>query len=131
MKKNKGSGILFVCGDKVLLLQNNKGIWEIPGGKKEPDENYLETAKRETWEEIGKCPTFLLIGKYLFLTKKNKFKIYIGLVKNKFTCLLSDEHERFEWFDVNDLPQPLHAKVAGALDMLKKHLSTCDNVDAI
>ena len=131
MRKNKGAGILFVYENKVLLLQNNKGIWEIPGGKKELCEDYLQTAKRETWEEIGTCPSFLLMGKYIFLNKNNKFKIFIGLVQKKFTCLLSDEHQAFKWCDINNLPQPLHLKVAGVLEMLRKYLSPCDNIDAI
>jgi len=131
MKKNEGAGILFICSDDILLLQNDAGIWEIPGGKKNKGEKFLETAIRETVEEIGHCPKLKKIGYYIHETDKNKFKIYFGLVDSKFKCKISDEHIDWKWCPINNLPQPLHAKVTGAIKFLKKNQLTINNIDAI
>ena len=130
MKINKGSGIIFLAGDKILLLQNPKKIWEIPGGKKEKNEDYLTGAQRETLEEVGKCPAFKLFGNFVHQNKKNKFKIYFGKIDKPFTCKLSDEHLSYDWCDLNKLPQNLHKKITGAISFLKDKLSL-DNVNAV
>ncbi len=129
--KNKGSGILFFCKNNVFLLQNNKGIWEIPGGKRDRGESFLSTAQRETFEEIGKCPEFKLVGKYIYENGKNKFKIFIGHVDNKFTPKLSDEHMDAQWFNIKKLPQQLHKKILGAIDLLNNNISASDNINAV
>lgn len=130
MSKNKGAGIIFLHNDKVLLLKSSKNIWEIPGGRKESGENFLDAARRETLEEIGSCPSFKLIGKYIYENDKNKYKIYFGVVDKKFKCKISDEHEDWGWFNLKNLPQPLHVKVVGALKMLENFL-VCNNIDSI
>lgn len=38
-------------GGKWLLAKNKFRGWEFPGGHREGKETYLETAKREAWEE--------------------------------------------------------------------------------
>jgi 8-oxo-dGTP pyrophosphatase MutT (NUDIX family) len=129
--KNKGSGILFVFQDSIFLLQNNKGIWEIPGGKKDAKESFLQAAQRETFEEVGICPKFNLIGKYIYENNKNKFKIFIGTIPAKFPVKISDEHIRGKWFNIKKLPQYLHKKILGAIDLIKNSFSTGDNINAI
>jgi len=131
MSKNKGAGILFICDDKVLLMQNKKGLWEIPGGKREKGEKSLDAARRETHEECGICPSFGLIGSYIFENLKNKYKIFFAKVKNKFNCEISDEHSKYGWFNIKKLPQPVHNKVTGALKFLNKNELALDNVNAI
>lgn len=121
--KNCGAGIIFICQNDILLLKKaDKDHWDIPGGKKDDDENYASAAKRETKEEIGGLPTFKKVGYYVHETKKNKFKIYFAKVEKKFKCKLSDEHSDWDWFEIKDIPQNLHPKVAGALDFLKDAL---------
>jgi 8-oxo-dGTP pyrophosphatase MutT (NUDIX family) len=131
MKKNKGAGILFVCDNEVLLLQNKKGIWEIPGGKKEKGEKYLDAARRETSEECSMSPAFLMVGNYTFENLKNKYKIYFAKINKKFNCKISNEHSNFKWFDLKKLPQPLHVKVIEALDFLKNNSLALDNINAV
>jgi 8-oxo-dGTP diphosphatase len=132
MKKNEGAGIIFIHDDKILLLQNDKGLWEIPGGKKNKGEKFLEAAIRETAEEIGYCPEFKKIGYYIHENNKNKFKIYFGLVDSKFECKISDEHIDWKWANIDKLPQQLlHVKVAGAIKFLNKNKLTFNNIDAV
>jgi A/G-specific adenine glycosylase len=45
-------------GEQVLIAQRPLdgllgGMWEFPGGKKEPEETLVECLKRELWEELG------------------------------------------------------------------------------
>ncbi|HBS48351.1 TPA: DNA mismatch repair protein MutT [Candidatus Dependentiae bacterium] len=36
-----------------IWCKNKNRAWEIPGGRREPNENILDTAKRELYEETG------------------------------------------------------------------------------
>lgn len=46
-------GVLF-DGDRVLLLENDRGDWELPGGRVDPDDATIEEAlAREIEEETG------------------------------------------------------------------------------
>lgn len=122
MKKNVGSGIIFISDRDILLVQNKKGSWEIPGGRRDADEKLLDTARRETMEELGKCPSFKKIGYYVSEKPKYKFKIFFGIVRDKFKCVLSDEHSDYKWYNIKNLPQNLHPKIVGAVKFLKKSL---------
>jgi NADH pyrophosphatase NudC (nudix superfamily) len=46
--------IIKNINQQYLLVYNEKyGAWTFPGGKLEPNETPLETAKREVWEETN------------------------------------------------------------------------------
>ena len=38
---------------QILVLQNHKGYWDIPGGRMDSGETFLETLSRELSEEAG------------------------------------------------------------------------------
>ncbi|MGI9048751.1 MAG: NUDIX domain-containing protein [Rubrobacteraceae bacterium] len=40
-------------GSRVVLLRNERGEWELPGGKLEPDESPEECVAREILEELN------------------------------------------------------------------------------
>jgi 8-oxo-dGTP diphosphatase len=44
--------VLFSSG-KLVLVRNERRAWEFPGGHREDDESYEETAAREAYEEAG------------------------------------------------------------------------------
>ncbi|MEO6729168.1 MAG: NUDIX domain-containing protein [Candidatus Dojkabacteria bacterium] len=44
----------FITMDnKVIIVSTKPGKWQLPGGKPNENENYLETVKRECFEEAG------------------------------------------------------------------------------
>ncbi len=58
---NGGSAVLAVKDGKILLERQfrypyGEEIWEIPAGKRDKDEEFIQTAKRELEEETGLIP---------------------------------------------------------------------------
>src|SRR5690349_23515172 len=49
--------VIPYVGDQWVMIRLESGAWEIAGGTCEPDEHYLDTARREHLEEAGawKC----------------------------------------------------------------------------
>ena len=117
--KNLGAGFIFIYKERILLLKkSDKDVWDIPGGRKQRKETYLQAATRETIEEIGVIPNFEKVGFYFREDKNNKYKIFYAKVVNPFKCFLSDEHEDYDWFPIKKLPQKLHKKISEAIDYL-------------
>jgi 8-oxo-dGTP pyrophosphatase MutT (NUDIX family) len=109
MPKNS-AGILFMLDDSVLLLERSEnvsesGLWGIPGGGAEPHEdNALQTALRETEEEIGFVPDFEFFSKHVRIKKKGKqYVTYIVRAKNRFTPILDFESSDWAWVPINKL----------------------------
>jgi 8-oxo-dGTP pyrophosphatase MutT (NUDIX family) len=106
-----GAGILFFDGKKILLLKKPNGKWGFIGGKPIETETPLETAKRETLEEIG-----VMHGKN---EKELKLRIrggnyytYIFKVNEIFDDIkLSEEHIDFSWVKLENLEKIKLSKI--------------------
>jgi 8-oxo-dGTP pyrophosphatase MutT (NUDIX family) len=106
-----GSGIIFYDGEKILLVKKPNKKWGFIGGKPIEEETPLETAIRETREEIG-----TIHGE-----KKKELKIkirgsnyytYIYKVKKPFYDIkLSDEHIDYSWIKLENLNKIKLSKV--------------------
>lgn len=122
--KNQGAGFLFYTENEFLLLLKTKNkLWEVPGGKKKPNETHFNTAKRETKEEIGKLPKYVKTGFQLVETDKHSFKIYFAKVKKPFSCKISDEHLKWKWVKFNKFEEyKMHPKIYKAVQFLTKTL---------
>ena len=96
--------------NKVLLLQRNDGnnVWEIPGGKRENNEDIVDALKREVQEE-----TSLIINEYKLVYVSPIFENhpvlkpflnigYLCLVDNS-DVVISDEHIDYKWVSVEEL----------------------------
>jgi ADP-ribose pyrophosphatase YjhB (NUDIX family) len=103
-------GVLIEDGN-VVLLENERGEWELPGGRPEPGEDAPTCLAREFAEELGAqitvgaiidCWNFeVLPGRHVTIIT------YIVARAERGELRISDEHRRFGWFAL------------GALDALK------------
>ena len=98
-----GAGIVFYDGERILLVKKPNKKWGFIGGKPIEEETPLQTATRETKEEIG-----TIHGKN---EKEIKIKIrgniyytYIFRVQKPFHDItLSNEHIDYSWVKLENL----------------------------
>ena len=104
------AGILFVAGDRVLLLKRSAAAsvgantWGLPAGSIEPGETPERAARRETHEEVGHAYTGPL--KRLWQTRDG-FVVYGAGLARPFAVQLNHEHTEFQWARFDALPAPL------------------------
>ncbi len=116
-----GLGVIVVKDSKVLLGQrlnaHGEGSWCPPSGHLEFGESWEECAIREVLEETGlkvKNITFVICTNDIF---KEENKHYITIyVQAEWTSdepkvLEPDKMIKWQWFDWNNLPQPLFLPV--------------------
>lgn len=99
---------LFSRDKKILLVQDHKGVWELPGGRIEPGETPEEALRRELREELSwnKVDIKDIVDEWEFTSKNtgNTFKVMI------FTCFSgeggikkNDEYIKYAWMPVNEI----------------------------
>ena len=129
---NKGAGIFFTDGQKVLLLKRsekgkNYGTWCLPGGHIEKGESPIEAAKRESKEECGKVK-----GIEFDSNKEQNWTTFFFKINKPFSCKMSAEHSNYKWADISELEKiKLHPKlkknINQYLKIIKKHFSNFKN----
>lgn len=118
--EDSAAGILYRCGDSVLLLLRAATAgdfpltWGLPGGGIEEGESPEQAAIRESQEEIGIAPTDPLC----VLDFCDGFTTFGLNVAEPFAPSLNTEHLGFVWAPLNGLPQPLHPGVEATLALL-------------
>jgi 8-oxo-dGTP pyrophosphatase MutT (NUDIX family) len=124
---NEGAGGVFYAKDtKRFLLAfrssrvNEPHTWGVWGGALDGDETPLAAMKREIEEETGYKGKYKLIP--LFVYKKGDFKYhnFIIVVDKEFKPKLCWETEKYDWFDIDDFPTPLHFGLKALLPYLKQ-----------
>lgn len=107
-----GSGIMFRQGKFVFLIQrSDDGTWCQPGGKVEPGELAIDTARREVLEEVGYQYDGLLTPHSVY----GDYLTFRAEVPERFEAKLNDESLTAGWFHIDDLPKPLHQPFAEML----------------
>lgn len=119
-----GVGVLIKKDNKILLgLRNDdpekadtelhlEGTWTMPGGKMEYGESFEEAAFRETKEETS----LEIIDPKVICVSNDKNEhahfVTIGLYSEKYKgevkTMEPDEIIKWEWFDLNNLPENLY-----------------------
>lgn len=91
--------------NKVLMLHRSKepylGLYNLPGGKIEMSENYLESAYRELCEESGITKEDISLLPFIdfkWHILDMEMKVFIGKL-NKEVELIDEVHKLY-WFDV-------------------------------
>ncbi|MCT7047755.1 NUDIX hydrolase [Salmonella enterica] len=107
-----GSRIMFRQGKFVFLIQrSDDGTWCQPGGKVEPGELAIDTARREVLEEVG----YQYDGPLTPHSVYGDYLTFRAEVSERFEAKLNDESLTAGWFHIDDLPKPLHQPFAEML----------------
>lgn len=113
--KDRGAGCVFTDGEHILLLlrstdSKSPRTWGIPAGHAREGETPIQTAFRETREEIGVDPKSLSLKRLGQSNERNgRWIVFVFRVPKQFPCHLNREHTDYEWVHINDLTQyPLH-----------------------
>jgi 8-oxo-dGTP pyrophosphatase MutT (NUDIX family) len=122
--KGHAAGTLYVTPDaKVLLMRRGKGAgdfkghWSLPGGHVEDGEEPSAAAIRESHEELGISPTSA--GRLLdqrISPGGLAFHTFAQGVDAPFRPAMNEEHDRYDWFDLDDLPIKTHPGLRATLD---------------
>jgi 8-oxo-dGTP pyrophosphatase MutT (NUDIX family) len=123
---SKGSGILFIHRNEMLLLKRSPYVlepntWGIPGGaipKNEKGEfkSDWDSAVSESEEETGHSPERNVVGSYVYISGAFKYTTFFVEVEEKFTPSLNWESSDFAWVNTQDLNQySLHYGVSSLL----------------
>lgn len=102
---------LIKDGEKILLVQEPDGKWELPGGKPDFAEHMEDTIRRELREELGiEAEITGLAGQLDFVTEvPAHVAVYhfvilvfsVDIPHDNFT--LSHEHTDFGWFGLAEI----------------------------
>jgi 8-oxo-dGTP pyrophosphatase MutT (NUDIX family) len=112
-----GAGLLIINNKSVLMGKRSSpdtfaDHWCTFGGTVEDNENPLNTAKREVWEEAKIDSSKLDIQiPHVYIDETNdgfKFITYIAISDDEFEVELNNEHTDYGWFPLTNLPSPLH-----------------------
>lgn len=100
---------------RFLLLQKNNGKhagrWGLVGGTNLTNETAWQGLEREITEELGfkiEIKKVLPLERFVSRDSKFNFHTYFCVVEEEFIPRLSDEHTAWGWFDLNNLPKPIH-----------------------
>lgn len=133
-----GVGVITQKGNQVLLAKrrnaHGEGLWAATGGHLEHLESFAACAKRETKEEAG-----IEIDNVRFLCVTNfqdhapKHYVDIGLIADWVSGepqnLEPDKREEWEWFDLDNLPEPLFGMIPNYIESLKTGRQYFDATD--
>ena len=102
---NVGIKAIIVNDNKVLIMKNTKGFWEVPGGRIDKTESIEQTLKRELFEELPNIKNIVIhevLGAFR-LNKDIKENVSLVLVFYRVTAEfdgdpeLSHEHQELMW----------------------------------
>lgn len=115
--------VMIIKNQKILLLRRADwtplwpGYWHCPTGKMEENESPLQTAIRETYEEIGlkvnpSLATVVAVNAPYFKNPGLRWKdLSLFFVAKDFKGEPINKeprlHDAMDWFDLNQLPEPI------------------------
>lgn len=126
-----GIGVMLFDNNKILLGHrvpssvDTGGIyepdsWTFPGGKQEFSETILEAAIRETKEETNLDIKDISLLSVTDDFQKEKHYITIGVISSSYEGKLKvmepDKIDRWEWFELDDLPDNIYSPSKKMID---------------
>ena len=119
----------IINNGKLLILKradndvHKPGIWEIPGGRIENNEDLITALKREVKEETG---LDIIVSRRLSIrhfTRDDKEEIEMHIFLSNSVneeVKLSDEHILFEWIEIEKCKEKLTSFFHSEVDLLFK-----------
>lgn len=113
----RGSGVLIVAKktQRILLLlragSSFENCWGLPGGKLEPNETLLMSARRECLEETKyslDIHNMLPIDFFVSYDGKFEFATYLYIIEDEFIPELNHESKGFMWVNLGTIPKDIH-----------------------
>jgi 8-oxo-dGTP diphosphatase len=99
-------GVLIHDG-RVLLLLNERGEWDLPGGRPDPGEDHRAALVREVREEAGLAVTVGdALGEHLFEVLPQRFvriAAFACTLAGESEVTLSHEHQDVHWLPLAEL----------------------------
>lgn len=100
-------GLIF-DGEKILLLHEKKGTWDLPGGKLEHGESFKQTLERECKEEMGVDCEVLDRNPFFSWTARDQDGVWrvmlcFRIKLEHFNFTKSDECVGYDFFDKNTI----------------------------
>lgn len=96
---------------RVLLLVNERGEWDLPGGRPEAGEDHRTALVREVREETGlSIEIGALVDDHLFEVLPQRFVRILAFgctLKGSVDVVLSDEHLEMSWVPMADLGETI------------------------
>lgn len=118
MSKVVVSGCVIEKDGKYLLVQENqkscKGMWNLPAGKVDDNENVIDAAKREAFEETGCRVNITGI-----LEIVNKRLENIDLIVFVFDAELIEENIQIDGEEISDVKWFTYNEILGMKDKLR------------
>lgn len=112
--------------DRVLMLVNGRGEWDLPGGRPARGEDHRAALEREVLEETGLAVQVgELVDEHVFEVLPRRFVrivVYACVLCGSDEVTLSDEHHAARWLPVDDLREGIlagHVVPAGYLGAIR------------
>ena len=121
---------VLLSNGKILVLRQQNGNWDLPGGKVNENESVTEALIREVWEEtkLSVTPVDLLTSSLKPRPNGDDLLVmsYLCELKGQAEVVdvrLSKEHVAYELLDLGEaLALPLHQHYAQALMKAQKYI---------
>lgn len=127
---------VLIHQDRVLLLLNERGEWDLPGGRPDPGEDHRTALKREVQEEAGLAVEVgEALDEYLFEVLPGRFVRILPFacrLTGDSDVVLSDEHLETRWLPLAELGARIHGHPlpAGYLGAIRQAIDQPRSVSA-